>query len=602
MPYVILGQGTADGDGRFRVEASRASSTRFFHIYAIAGSTGPGTAFGCVKLATDAEQPVAEVHLQPEQVIRGKLVDVNGQPAAGVQLELDSVYVWPDRSVGTRFDSPQPILVRHGSTTSVGMRAWPKAVATDARGRFTFAGIGPGLWVTLVVRDPRFAAQEFRFKPEERDAAKEVALAVEPAAILEGRVLAADTGRPIPDAAISVWAKTRRSFGGTVIARADDQGRFRINPYSGDEFTIQIFPPDGQPYLSRDIDVPWPKGAVRKEVDFTLQRGVPIRGKVTEEGTGRPVAGASIRRFAFKPPRDLVDGLASSVASGEDGSFRLTVPPGKGHLTVVGPTLDYIPREVGGGMLFWGGGKPGGPRVHTHNFVAYDAQPDGEPRIIEITLKPGKTLRGRIVGPAGEDVQDAVILSRQQIHPDRLAWQEYHFIHARDGRFELSGFDPDRAEPVYFLDADHSWGATVELSGKQAGEELTVRLQPCGRAKARFVGPDGKPAAIKQIYIYFQILMTPGGPSVGQLGRGESIAADGAFLPNVDRKHHPNGLAPDADGRITFDALIPGALYRISDWSTVNVQDKGYQTRKDFIVKPGETLDLGDILVEKPGD
>ena len=100
-------------------------------------------------------------------------------------------------------------------------------------------------------------------------------------------------------------------------------------------------------------------------------------------------------------------------------------------------------------------------------------------------------------------------------------------------------------------------GATVELSGKQAGEELTVRLQPCGRAKARFVGPDGKPAAIKQIYIYFQILMTPGGPAVGQIARGESIAADGAFLPNVDPKHHPNGMAPDADGRVTFDALIP---------------------------------------------
>ncbi len=44
MPYVILGQGTTDGDGRFHVDATRASSTRFFHVYAIAGSTGPGTA------------------------------------------------------------------------------------------------------------------------------------------------------------------------------------------------------------------------------------------------------------------------------------------------------------------------------------------------------------------------------------------------------------------------------------------------------------------------------------------------------------------------------------------------------------------------------
>ena len=79
------------------------------------------------------------------------------------------------------------------------------------------------------------------------------------------------------------------------------------------------------------------------------------------------------------------------------------------------------------------------------------------------------------------------------------------------------------------------------------------------------------------------------------------LAADGAYLPNVDRKHYPNELATDADGRVTLPALIPGALYRISDWSTVNVQDKGYQIRKDFTVKPGETLDLGDILIEKPG-
>ena len=96
--------------------------------------------------------------------------------------------------------------------------------------------------------------------------------------------------------------------------------------------------------------------------------------------------------------------------------------------------------------------------------------------------------------------------------------------------------------------------------------------------------------------------MTPGEPkTMGLVDQGEP-AADGAYLPNVDRKHYRNELATDAEGRITLPALIPGALYRISDWSTVNVQDKGYQIRKDFTVKPGETLDLGDILIEKPGE
>jgi hypothetical protein len=46
--------------------------------------------------------------------------------------------------------------------------------------------------------------------------------------------------------------------------------------------------------------------------------------------------------------------------------------------------------------------------------------------------------------------------------------------------------------------------------------------------------------------------------------------------------------------------LIPGAPYRLSDNSTAN-DDKGVQLRRDFTVKNGETVDLGDILVEKPG-
>ena len=45
----------------------------------------------------------------------------------------------------------------------------------------------------------------------------------------------------------------------------------------------------------------------------------------------------------------------------------------------------------------------------------------------------------------------------------------------RGGRFELDGCDPGSSAPVLFLDAKNQRGAAVELSGKQAGEDVTSR-------------------------------------------------------------------------------------------------------------------------------
>jgi hypothetical protein len=156
---------------------------------------------------------------------------------------------------------------------------------------------------------------------------------------------------------------------------------------------------------------------------------------------------------------------------------------------------------------------------------------------------------------------------------------------------------------VYFLDAGHQWGTVVELSGKQAGEEVTVRLQPCGEAHARFVGPDGKPIARVETFPCLELVMTPGRHPYSRSRADQAeLAADMAFVPNVDPLHYGVKRSPisNAEGRISLPALIPGAPYRISEHSTRNVPEKGVQIRKDFIVKPGETIDLGDILIERP--
>ena len=58
----------------------------------------------------------------------------------------------------------------------------------------------------------------------------------------------------------------------------------------------------------------------------------------------------------------------------------------------------------------------------------------------------------------------------------------------------MHGLDPETEVPVHFLQPERKLGATVRVSGKMAAQgPVTVRLEPCGMAMARLVGPDGKP-------------------------------------------------------------------------------------------------------------
>ena len=75
--------------------------------------------------------------------------------------------------------------------------------------------------------------------------------------------------------------------------------------------------------------------------------------------------------------------------------------------------------------------------------------------------------------------------------------------------------------------------------------------------------------------------------------------ADEESLPRIDAINYPSGPMPDAQGRITLPALIPGATYRLFDYTTFR-DPAGAKVRREFTVKSGETLDLGDILIEKP--
>ena len=105
-----------------------------------------------------------------------------------------------------------------------------------------------------------------------------------------------------------------------------------------DAVTLEVYAPEGEPYLSIFHRARWEKGAVRQEVTIRLPRGVLVRGKVTEAPTGKPVAGASVEYVQRRGNNPLYRRDAQAIhehlkpvgVSGADGAFEMVVLPGPG--------------------------------------------------------------------------------------------------------------------------------------------------------------------------------------------------------------------------------------------------------------------------------
>jgi RNA polymerase sigma factor (sigma-70 family) len=593
----FLAEGKADAEGRFDLRIPRTSSATYRDVYVAAAAEKHAPTWR--RFNPDAEMLEAELKLPPEQVIRGSLVDLQGLPAAGVKVAVSTV---------GRVVNGQPDGVALKELSKRGA-PWPEPVTTDEQGRFVIHGANRDQGLTLTVIDDRFATQSFTIDtpgkprpesrvlgidaggfiheggsgPDEKGQPEVLKLPLTPARLIEGRVTYADTGKPAAGASVS----------GT---RTDEDGRFHLQSASRGGVTLEVYAPAGEPYLSVYHRVELPKGTVKQEVAITLPRGVLVRGKVTEAGSGKPVAGAGVQfwpRQIDDPnrPKNVFTGWNHSEVTAEDGSFRMAVLPGEAHLLIQGPTPDFIHQEIGSEMISWG--RPGGIRLYPDAIVKLDVPAKEEPKEVAVTLRRGATVRCRLLGPDGKPVAKAVVLHRLHVGID-LSW---HFpAEARDGVFEIHGLDPEKSVPVHFLDAENQCGATVPLSGKHAGETVTVQLAPCGKATARYV--DGKGQPLADYRVSPDMVITPGGakryPSdAGDLAKGEFLA-DSMALVNLDRTNYWDKVKTDAQGRITFPALIPGATYRVARW-----EKEKWVPHKEFTVESGKTIDLGDIVINK---
>jgi RNA polymerase sigma factor (sigma-70 family) len=591
----VAGHTETDELGSFHLDVATTSSQRYLAAGVVA--LAPGFGAGWVEFNPDNRQPTGDITLRFEQVIHGRLFDVKARPAPGVTVMVSASRRVIERNPDRRREQEEgPLFWRLDSNDLPG---WPGPAVSDSEGRFRVHGIGRDLRVFLTVNDSRFAQQDIEIETDGTPGSKHVTMALQPSQIIVGRVTCVDTGKPASGAWLSVRAdkdgRGRMSNG----VKTDNDGRFRANPAPGDRFVVYASPPDGQPYLSVLKSFNWPKGAVDYSVDLALPRGVLIRGKVSEQGSGKPIAGAIVTFSPFSTG-DTETRSSNGARTTEDGTYQLTAVPAPGYFAIEGPSTDFVYQAMSYQQYFEG--QPRGPRIYAHAFVACDPKPGSAEIQVNVSLHAGVTVKGDVIGPDGQPVPDTWLISRVILRPlgaIRQGWSASHAI-AQDGRFEIHGLDPDVEVPVYFLEPKRKLGATAYLSGKSASRgAVTIRLAPCLTAMARLVDPNGKPVGGFSRPWLISMVVTPGPFNSIQARKEGLLLADEARLGGVDRINYEHDPISDAHGRIIFPALIPGATYRIIDRTPFRGPN-GPQHRKDFTVKPGDTLDLGDILIEKP--
>ncbi len=479
---------------------------------------------------------------------------------------------------------------------------WPSPATTDAEGRFRLLGLGPNAPATLEVEDPRFARQTFSFevtaipavfgRPGEK-IRPSTTVTLRPAQALDVHVVHADDERPVAGARIDVRSFDGRTSPGEVPgARTDGQGRVRVIPWPGDRFWIVVHAPEGQPYLPARLDVNWPKGAVQHAIEVKLGRGVLVRGRLIEDPANTPVARGWVsyqqsRRGNARPLRLP----PIEAVSGRDGSFTLVVPPGPGHLLAQGPTADYL--HVATSNVEMGVSLRPSLRMYPDAHAALDIKDGEASRPLELHLRRGVTVAGRVVAPDGTPVAEAFAFGRSYVpygerpYPMTVGNGSPPQIEVKDGRFEIPGCDPEKPVAFYFLDRTNRLGATVELSGRSAANgPVTVRLRPTASASILLKRPDGKVpdySEARSQLAGLRLIITPG-PDWEEINKNIDVIP-GEFAYQINLDFDPDHLPqPGPDGRVVLRNLIPGATYRFRG--------------REFVPQPGQTIDLGEVVVE----
>jgi RNA polymerase sigma factor (sigma-70 family) len=584
----------SDADGRFILSPEPSVDRTRTHaggrVYFAA--TKPGFGMALPPERFDPKELVLKL-VSDGVPIRGRVLDLQGKPVAGATVTPLEVWATPDdklddwlKAIRAAEDAPRQVtasLFRRKATPAPGL----SPVKADARGRFTFAGVGRDRLLRVRVSGPTIATTEVDLVTRDMPPVRvqydptnpkfgqvtyhgsTFDLAADPTQPFEGVVTDKDTGQPIPGTIV------HGDFPLRIETTTDDRGRYRLTGLPPGEHRIVANPPAGKPFLPRLQTAGRANNENAVALSYALTRGVLVEGTLADARTKKPFAGASLEYFPLDDAaraKASGDGAAFDAAAARTdatGRFRIAALPGPGAIGIHGPAGPYVAaerRRLQGDSLFWtlDGIRTRWTRLYFNGFDALavvGVDPE-RPRAYTFTLDPGETIAGRALDPDGKPLAGcrASRLTEYNLWTmDPLATE----------RFEVKQVTESRPRAVLLWHEDRKLGAMIRPQFGDPPPE--VRLRPNGSATGRLRKADGEPAANQTLDVMFKL---PGDPAWGPWFARMKVKTDAA-------------------GRFEIPNLPEGPDYSIR--YTIGRSANGGRFARDFRVTSGKVTGLGEV-------
>jgi RNA polymerase sigma factor (sigma-70 family) len=556
----LLGKGETNAEGEYRLKVPADFATGLPGVDLVKLLVqAPGFSLKTSQTMLAVDQSIS-VQLEAVSRLRGRLLTPDGRPAAGVRVGVIQIGWVRWQEEGTEIASPP---------------GWPQSVVTDKDGWYEIAGLDGKEAVRVLVEDDRYGICTFLIPPGRTPSV----VTLFPPRELCGRVVDKRTGQPLAD--IQVGAQPLLDDGlvhHCPRSRTDRDGRFRLRLQPKLRYGMVAEVLDDRSYLgARRL---CPEGD--KEVTLELTTGVRVTGRVANPD-GTPIGKVWIQYQPREANETSSPSNMTGTVTGADGTFALTVAPGRGNLILTSGNGEYRVVVKSQETLL---GQPGNHgRVYANAIVPLATEAGQPPRKVTVTLHKGTTVTGTVEDAEGRPVTHGVLLSHHLFWP--LEPGARGILIASDGRFHLPGCEPGRTERVVVLDSKGEYGTVAELAPSTEKDRPTkVRLQPCGLAVARIENQKGQP--ISGYGIKLALRMPECSPPLGGGGTPEYQHAywlNAALYPSPSASFRTN-----AKGEVVLRGLVPGVGYRLLNEAGRKLM------QEDISVTPGERTLLRAIL------